>query len=148
MDIHDYIKILHLCLSKDLLKKQYQQNHEEHHFTTGHCYIASEAVFHTFGGKDKWSAWTGRDHNNGTHWWLKNKETGEIIDPTSQQYTSIGLTPPYQNGRPCAFLTKLPSARAQKLMLKIEEKINEISEITQTVKEKQNLITNKKIEKF
>lgn len=124
MNIDDYIEALHSCLTKDLLKKQYQSDYEKNHFTTGHCYIASEAVFHTFGGKDEWSAYSGRDHNNGTHWWLKNKLTKEIVDPTKEQYTSIGIEPPYDKGRPCAFLTREPSARARDLMTRIENKLN------------------------
>lgn len=123
MNIDDYIEALHSCLTKDLLKKQYQSDYENNHFTTGHCYIASEAVFHTFGGKDEWSAYSGRDHNDGTHWWLKNKLTKEIIDPTKEQYTSLGIEPPYDKGRPCAFLTREPSARARELMARIENKL-------------------------
>lgn len=123
VELDKYIEIIHESLSKDLLKKQYQADYDNLHFTTGHCYIASEAIYHAFGGKEKWSAYAGRDHNNGTHWWLKNKDTGEIVDPTKEQYTSLGIEPPYDKGRPCAFLTREPSQRAQKLIARINEKI-------------------------
>lgn len=128
ISIEKYIEILQNCLSKELLKKQYKSGYENLHKTTGHCYIASEAIYHNFGGKEKWSAYTGRDHNNGTHWWLKNKETGEIIDPTKEQYTSLGFNPPYEKGRPCAFLTREPSQRAKKLiaLIEIQYEYNEI----------------------
>lgn len=123
VELDKYIEIIHESLSKDLLKKQYQADYDNLHFTTGHCYIASEAIYHAFGGKEKWSAYAGRDHNNGTHWWLKNKDTGEIVDPTKEQYTSLGIEPPYDKGRPCAFLTREPSQRAQKLIARVNEKI-------------------------
>lgn len=127
ISIKEYIEILHKCLSKDLLKKAYKDNYDDVHYTTGHCYIASEAIYHTFGGKEKWAAYTGRDHNNGTHWWLKNKETGEIVDPTKEQYTSLSIDPPYSVGKPCAFLTREPSQRAAKLIEMINQKKNEES---------------------
>lgn len=123
VELDKYIEIIHESLSKDLLKKQYQADYDNLHFTTGHCYIASEAIYHAFGGKEKWSAYAGRDHNNGTHWWLKNKDTGEIVDPTKEQYTSLGIEPPYDKSRPCAFLTREPSQRAQKLIARVNEKI-------------------------
>lgn len=133
ISLENYITILHSCLSKDLLKKQYKDGYENLHFTTGHCYIASEAIFHNFGGKKKWAAYTGRDHNNGTHWWLKNKETGEIIDPTKEQYTSLNIPPPYDKGRPCAFLTKEPSQRAKKLISLIDNKIEEYNKLREDI---------------
>lgn len=123
VELDKYIQIIHESLSKDLLKKQYQKDYDNLHFTTGHCYIASEAIYHAFGGKENWSAYAGRDHDNGTHWWLKNKDTGEIVDPTKEQYTSLGLEPPYDKGRPCAFLTREPSQRAQKLIERVNERI-------------------------
>ena len=123
VELDKYIEIIHESLSKDLLKKQYQEDYDNLHFTTGHCYIASEAIYHAFGGKEKWSAYAGRDHNNGTHWLLKNKDTGEIVDPTKEQYTSLGIEPPYDKSRPCAFLTRKPSQRAQKLIARVNEKI-------------------------
>lgn len=129
LSVEEYIKILQSCLSKDLLKKKYKENYDDVHITTGHCYIASEAIYHTFGGKEKWSAYTGRDHENGTHWWLKNKETGEIVDPTKEQYTSKFLQPPHDKGKPCAFLTRHPSQRAQKLIDRINLKIEEYQEL-------------------
>lgn len=52
VELDKYIEIIHESLSKDLLKKQYQADYDNLHFTTGHCYIASEAIYHAFGGKE------------------------------------------------------------------------------------------------
>lgn len=97
-------------LSDDLLKPQYR-NIEGKHPTTGHCYAASEALYHMTGGSSKWQTYCGRD-DSGTHWWLKSKETGEIMDLTADQFYHVGKEPPYKNGRKCPFLTKTPSNRA------------------------------------
>lgn len=100
------------------MRKQYRDIPEKH-ITTGHCYIASEAIYHLCGGKNEWSSFTGRDHTGGTHWWLKNKNSGEIIDPTQEQYLFLGHKPPHESGRSCGFLTREPSKRAKVLIERI-----------------------------
>lgn len=98
-------------LTDDLLKPVYRKM-TDRHLTTGHCYAASEAAFHLLGGGEHWMSCCGRDEDGGTHWWLKNKASGEVLDLTSAQFTHFGKIPPYANGRPVGFLTKLPSKRA------------------------------------
>lgn len=101
-------------LSPDLLKKQYrEQNMGNPMF--GHCYIATEALFHLL--KDtRYAPMRGRDDAGIVHWWLIDKETGKVLDPTSEQYTSKGLTPPYANGKSGGFLTKTPSKRCKEVL--------------------------------
>lgn len=115
MDINETIAKIHSVLSDDLLKPEYR-NIPNKHITTGHCYVASEAIFHLFGGKAVWKAKSGRDSANGTHWWLVHKETGLIVDPTKEQYIVKGEIPPYEKGKACGFLTKDPSKRCQILL--------------------------------
>lgn len=94
------------CLSEELRKKPYR-NHPNP--MAGHCYVASEVLYHGLGGKE--AGWTPQtiQHEGGPHWYLKNA-SGVIIDPTADQFE----TPvPYEQGRGCGFLTKLPSARSQ-----------------------------------
>ena len=59
-----------------------------------------------------------------THWWLKNKETLDIIDPTKEQFESNyeELFKAYNFGRGNGFLTNSPSKRC----LFVLEKFNEI----------------------
>jgi hypothetical protein len=106
------------ALSPDLLKKQYrQQNIGNPMF--GHCYVATEALFHIL--KDaRYVPMRGRDDAGIVHWWLTDKTTGEILDPTSEQYTSKGLTPPYDKGKGGGFLTREPSRRCLTLMQKLQ----------------------------
>jgi hypothetical protein len=79
---------------------------------TGHCYVASESVFHLTGGYDKWMVY--RIQREGTtHWFLKNRDSKEIVDPTVSQFDS---KPNYSNGVKTGFLTEEPSKRTQKVL--------------------------------
>jgi hypothetical protein len=99
-------------LTPDLLKRDYREANKTN-ATYGHCYTASEALYHMLGGKASGlRPANGRDANGVVHWWVKSKD-GRIIDPTATQYTSIGLNPPYEVGKGGGFLTKDPSRRAQ-----------------------------------
>lgn len=84
---------------------------------TGHCYIAAEALFHLLGGKEAgYTAYVMRVDDD-THWFLKDRK-GKILDPTAAQFPD-GVD--YSKGRPCGFLTKKPSRRAQYLIDKVRE---------------------------
>lgn len=54
-----------------------------------------------------------------THWWLQNKITNVIVDPTKEQY--LPDKPPYHLGRGSGFLTKKPSKRAQIVINRVNE---------------------------
>lgn len=77
----------------------------------GNCYICVEALYHLLGGKmSEWASYSLK-YEDDTHWFLKNKKTGCILDPTVSQFK----TPPdYSNGRGRGFLMKEPSKRARK----------------------------------
>lgn len=111
--------LIRSVMTEDLLKPQYRGS-EKH--MRGHCYVASEALYHLLGGKDK--GWGVRyiQHEGGPHTYLQH-ESGRIVDPTADQFD----TPvPYEHGRPGAFLTNRalppgassppPSARAREVL--------------------------------
>ena len=115
-------------LSKDLLKPKYLSKLEEDSdISCGQCYAASEAAFHTYGKENGFTSayLTSKDFPEGlpegdTHWFLRNKKTGEIIDPTAEQF---GDTPiPYDKGKGAGFLTKEPSKAAQTIIDRINQK--------------------------
>lgn len=55
-------------------------------------------------------------HEGVSHWFLRDKTTGEVPDPTAEQFS----TPvPYERGRRCAFLTKTLSKRARELIKRL-----------------------------
>ena len=88
--------------------------------TFGHCYVASEALYHLFFKYIGFKPYRAKDKEGITHWWLQNKG-GYIIDPTATQYYDRGLYPPYKKGKCGGFLTKWPSLRAKILMIRIVE---------------------------
>lgn len=97
-------------LTRDLLNDDYGP-----HPLAGHCYVASEVLYHLIGRENGLFPVRARDARGICHWWLENDE-GDIFDITAEQYTDVGLTPPYASGRAGGFLTKEPSKRARKLM--------------------------------
>lgn len=52
-------------------------------------------------------------HEGDSHWFLKHRKTGAILDPTVYQFQR---PPDYRKAKARAFLTGTPSARAAKLM--------------------------------
>lgn len=126
------IEMIQSVLTQDLLKMEYKEENKENPLF-GHCYVACESLYHIIRDPDfkdflprhnllKYKPHRGRDENNITHWWLQN-DKDEILDPTKEQYTSCGKTPPYLNGRGGAFLTKNPSKRALIVIERVREMI-------------------------
>lgn len=106
--MQDLIERIQGILTPSLLKKGFKGPHR----LSGHCYVASEALYHSLGGSTSdWFPVRARDEYGVCHWWLETSE-GDLLDPTQEQYTSQGKTPPYAKGRRGGFLTKAPSKRA------------------------------------
>ena len=69
-----YIKLIQDVLSPDLLKPEYRELNIGNPMY-GHCYAATEALFHLIGGLDSgWFPVRGKDENGVTHWWLQNQQ--------------------------------------------------------------------------
>ena len=103
-------------LDDSLRKPKYQGNDNP---LTGHCYVFCESLFHLLGGLE--SGWVPHSvfHEKDTHWFLRHRETGAILDPTAKQFkTKV----PYEKGRGRGFLTREPSKRAQELINRISAK--------------------------
>lgn len=119
MDLTKLRKAIQANLSPDLLSSQYSKQYNNH-FTTGHCYVATEAAFHILGGYD--SDWgirlIQRKHLQGeTHWYLMNWKSSLIFDPTSEQFGHSYI--PYERSTGGGFLTLQPSLRAVELIRRI-----------------------------
>ena len=117
MDLIPIIERIKNNLTPDLLKKEYVEENETNPMF-GHCYVATEALYHSI-PKDiryNYSSVCGKDEDGITHWWIENKQTGEIYDITGEQYYSQGKTRPYHKGRRNPFLTTLPSKRCRLLL--------------------------------
>jgi hypothetical protein len=83
----------------------------------GHCYVASEAMYHATGGRNgPWTPCSVR-HEGTVHWYLRDAQ-GRVCDLTAGQFrTSV----PYDQGRCRGFLTRGPSKRAQVVLEKVLE---------------------------
>ena len=110
------IQKIQTALTPDLLKPEYRRRWNPDNPMYGHCYVASEVLYHMLGGSESgWNPWHGRDENGVVHWWLQRRYVR--LDPTADQYQD--RDPPYENGRRGAFLTKAPSKRARIVMERI-----------------------------
>lgn len=118
MNIKLTIQKIKKLLSPDLLKPCFREKNINNP-TYGHCYVASEVLFHLLNNPKKYSAARAKDENGINHWWIVDLDNGNIIDPTADQYYSINKIPPYNVGYKCSFLTKKPSKRAKIILNKI-----------------------------
>jgi len=110
------------ALSGDLRKGRWRSHTSSP--VSGHCYVASEALFHALGGfESEWRPYFLKT-NGEPHWFLKNKGTGEILDPTSQQFM---WNLDYNKAKGKGFLTRYPSRRAKEVLRRIgyEEPVSE-----------------------
>lgn len=82
---------------------------------TGHCYVASESIFHLTGGYGRWYVCR-LSHEGETHWFLEDKQTGEIVDPTVDQFNT---DPDYAERTRTGFMTKEPSNRAEAVIKEV-----------------------------
>lgn len=100
-------------LTPDLLKPQFRDTD----FPTGHCYVASEAIYHLLGPDSGFYPVRLRMPDGVVHWWLANSD-GDVLDPTHDQFSH---PVPYNQGKPGGFLTKEPSKRAQEVIRRVKE---------------------------
>ena len=114
MALDEIILRLKEAFEKDDVKKAvlkhewYEKNIESGIHSTGFCYAASEVIYRLTGGKEKWKkiAISENKWEHGGHCFLENKETGERLDITDDQYKSQNITIPYDEGKPGGFRTK------------------------------------------
>lgn len=111
------------ALSPDLLKPEWRRiAARKRCWLSGHCYAASEAIYHMLGGSDAgWvpqvlnhEAWPEGLARGQTHWFLRNRRTGAVVDATSGQFHP--LVPRHSAAKGSGFLTRQPSRRATIIM--------------------------------
>lgn len=112
-----------------LVDEWYEKNLQNKIDSTGFCYISTQIIYFKTGGKDKWKI--KQIHKNkwiyGTHYYLEDRDTGEILDITSDQYTKLGLEIPYDLARGTSFrfgITKKAKALADYLNIDFDETVN------------------------
>lgn len=97
-----------LVNSDDLRRKEYRGNSNVY---VGHCYVASEAIYHLAKAAGISLNPMFISHQNVPHWYLL--DSGTVLDPTKEQFSE---TVDYSKGRGKGFLTKQPSKRAAELI--------------------------------
>ena len=122
------IEAVRWALTDNLLKPEWRRLHKRSvgrcHAMAGHCYVASEALYHLLGGKaaglKPMTIKMGPVMRIGlfTHWYLVTNY-GSILDPTGDQFASPA---PYHLGKGRGFLPRHPSARAQAVIDRVESR--------------------------
>lgn len=112
-ELDELIARIRASLSDDLLKAD-QRRRERRTASAGHCYVASETLWHLSGCT---LSVCQVEHENNSHWFLRDEQTGAIYDPTADQFAT---PPPYASARRRAFLTRQPSKRAAILISRVE----------------------------
>ena len=88
-------------LTPDLLPNKHFKEQNKTNPMFGHCVHVAQALYYLF-DTDKLVPYKGRGNDFNEkgewHWWLQDGK--KIIDITKTQYTSQGLAPPYENGKP------------------------------------------------
>lgn len=109
----DLARAVRGVLSDELRRPRYQGNENP---LAGHCYVASEAAYHLMGGRK--SGWVPQNvrHEGDSHWFLRHRATGEVLDPTAEQFRA---PVPYELGVGKGFLTAAPSARAREVISRV-----------------------------
>ncbi len=117
--MHDLVLSVRKSLSPDLLKPEWRKiARRKRCAVAGHCYAASEAIYHMLGGAAAgWvpqvlshASWPEGLSKGQTHWFLRNCRTGAVIDATSDQFHP--LVPRHNAAKGSGFLTRQPSRRA------------------------------------
>ena len=100
-------------LTEDLLLPRYKGSDNP---LAGHCYAASEALYHLLGGKD--AGYTPATLSVGpiTHWFLRGPSG--VVDPTAGQFP---FSLDYGKGRGRGFLTRQPSKRAAIIISRVRK---------------------------
>ena len=114
------IRKIQSVLRPELLSKKWQKYVKQYRLNkyAGHCYYASEALYHLWGKSNGYRprrvmvmSFDMGDQMI-SHWYLQN-DKGKIIDITAKQFSN---SVPYKDGKRAAFMTKTPSKHAKVLM--------------------------------
>jgi hypothetical protein len=116
---------IQLALSRDLLPADLMFGLPTNcHITRGHCAAATEAAYHLFGKKKSGYqpyVWKDSAHNGtNTHWWLFNRKTGALVDPTAEQIDG-DPTRIYHRGHHQNFRTSSPSKVAAEIIRRVRK---------------------------
>jgi len=121
--LQQLVKKIQSVLTPDLLNSYYRHTRpEDAHPVWGHCYVATEVLYHLWGKKAGFKPCYVRIGRGcivlGNHWFLTNDARTVYVDPTMEQFNE---PLPYDIGKRCGFLTRKPSKRARIVMRRIKQ---------------------------
>ena len=113
-------ELIRKTLTPDLIAKKWRERNSRNP-TFGHCHTAAGCLYKLFGPKamHMHRGFDGEIY----HWWVVDKN-GNIIDLTSEQYTSIGTVPPYEQGEKSGMLGFGYKTRVLVLLDKVTSELN------------------------
>ena len=108
--LDELIRRVQAALSDDLRRPPWRGAADP---LAGHCYVASEALYHLLGGARSGLRPQQVEHEGASHWYLRGG-SGRAYDPTAGQFRR----PPPADCEACGrgFLTAGPSRRARVVM--------------------------------
>lgn len=111
-------------LTIDLLPKKMQERniHGGSNGTYGHCHTASGVIYKIFGSKNV-HMYRALDDESLYHWWIVDKN-GKLVDPTHEQYTLLGRTPPYAQGKKASMLGFEYRKRVSALLERVQKDLD------------------------
>lgn len=135
----ELIRKIKSVLTPDLLKGYWKKHQDPNNPMGGHCYAATEALYWMLGGtKSDWKTyvlnnltWSEGLKDGETHWFIRNTKTGEILDPTKEQF---GIKEINYDGGKNNTMMNYPnggSKRAREIIRRISEVSESLNESTQ-----------------
>lgn len=101
-------------MRSELIQDEYKADAD--HPLRGLCYVVSEAYFHLRGGYDNYEVHR-LTLDNGTHWFLRARDTGHVVDLTADQFDG---PLDYSDSVATGFMTEEPCERTQQLLDAVE----------------------------
>lgn len=126
-------QVQNILISKTniLLIKKYKKNENNKSKLQGHCYVATEVLYHIYGKNNgyKPKVFSNKlleknEEKQFTHWFLENKENGHIIDPTAEQFETEIINFCYKNAKFKGFLTGDNPSNRSKIVLDEYKKLS------------------------
>ena len=115
--------LIYKDMNGNVVDKFYFDNKNSAIESTGFCYLVSLLIYHIDGKSMKWMFKTITDElfvkENGSHYFLQNKKTKEILDLTADQFTGVEIPYEKSKGIPIRFVNKNVRNYAKILKIKL-----------------------------
>lgn len=115
------IEDVQAVLTPDLLEASYMRGWTPHRPRYwGHCYAASEALYHLLGGKKAGYIPMNVNINGESHWYLQRGKI--VLDPAGEQFAVdvYAMSDYYANATCRGFLTAAPGKRAKEILRRVK----------------------------